>query len=98
MRYARLIAQALRDIDDDPERPGSKEWPEVMIKGARTYHLEFSRERAGGEPVKSPRHLLVYRRRDDGVIEVGRILHDARDLARHLPQGYRMADDSDSVN
>jgi plasmid stabilization system protein ParE len=39
--------------------------------------------------VQEPRHSLLYRRREDGVIEVARILPDGRDLQRHLPEGYR---------
>jgi toxin ParE1/3/4 len=89
IRYDALIKQALKDIGEDPDRPGSKERPEIMLKGSRTYHLEFSRSRVSGEGVKSPRHFLVYRRRNDGVIDVARILHDGRDLARHLPEDYR---------
>ena len=88
-RYKALIKQAVRDIGADPERPGSKERPEILIQGARTYHLKFSRSRVSGSKVNEPRHFLLYRRRDDGVIEVARILHDGRDLQRHLPEGYR---------
>ena len=84
-----LIKQAVRDIGADPERPGSKERPEIMIEGARTYHLEFSRGRVSGPGVKEPRHFLLYRRREDGLIEVARILHEGRDLQRHLPEDYR---------
>ena len=89
LRYSALIRQALFDIGADPEWPGSKERPEIMIQGARTYHLEFSRSRVSGSTVKEPRHFLLYRRREDGVIEVARILHDGRDLQRHLPEEYR---------
>ena len=88
-RYEALLLQALRDIEAEPERPGSKERPDVMIAGARTYHLAFSRGRVGGEKVHAPRHVVLYRHRTDGVLEVARILHDARDLARHLPGAYR---------
>lgn len=87
--YAALIVQALRDIGDDPERPGSKERAESMVEGARTYHLWFSRSRVSGPSVKSPRHFLLYRLLDERVIEVGRILHDGRDLERHLPKQFR---------
>ena len=90
LRYDSLIKQALKDIGADPQRPGSKERPEIMVRGARTYHLEFSRNRVSGSKVKKPRHFLLYRRRDDGVIEVARILHDSRDLQRHLPEIYRI--------
>jgi toxin ParE1/3/4 len=91
LRYSALIRQALLDIEADPERPGSRECPDIMIDGARTYHLEFSRSRVSGSRVKDPRHFLLYRRRKDGVIEVARILHDSRDLQRHLPAEYRRA-------
>lgn len=93
LRYASLIEQALSDIADDPERPGSKERPEVR-EGCRTYHLEFSRSRVAGSRVKEPRHFLVYRFRDLHAIEIIRILHDNRDLARHLPASQGQEDDS----
>ncbi len=90
-RYEALIVKALEDIGDDPARPGSKERPEIMIAGARVYHLVFSRSRMSGSRVKDPRHFLLYRRRED-VVEVARILHDGRDLQRHLPDDYRRVD------
>jgi toxin ParE1/3/4 len=88
-RYKALIKQALRDIGADPERPGSTERSEILIEGARTYHLWYSRGRVKGQGVKAPRHFLLYRRREERVIEVGRVCHDARDLARHVPEEYR---------
>jgi toxin ParE1/3/4 len=88
-RYRALLKQALRDIAAEPERPGSTERTE-LTEGARTYHLRFSRDRVrGAETVKEPRHFLVYRTRKDGVIEVARVLHDARNLERHLPEEYQ---------
>ncbi len=88
LRYDALIKQALKDIGENPDRPGSKARPEIMIADARIYHLAFSRSRVVGKPVKTPRHFLLYRRSIEGIIEVGRILHDGRDLARHLPDEY----------
>ena len=84
-RYQKLIQQAIADIAGDPDRPGARERPE-LAPGTRTYHLFFSRERVGGRgiTVKQPRHFLVYRPRQDGI-DVVRVLHDARDLARHVP-------------
>jgi toxin ParE1/3/4 len=89
LRYETLIAKALEDIGNDPERPGSIERPELMIHGARTYHLAFSRSRVKGQRVKAPRHFLLYRSTEEHVIEIWRILHDRRDVARHLPEEYR---------
>jgi toxin ParE1/3/4 len=42
-RYRALLPQALRDISADPDRPGSKERPD-LARGIRTYHLFFSRD------------------------------------------------------
>ena len=49
----------------------------------------MSRTRVTGPIVKEPRHFLLYRRRQDGAVEVARILHDNQDLDRHLPEGYK---------
>lgn len=87
-RYRALIKQAVRDIGANPEMPGSKERSEIMIEGARTYHLSLSRSNVIGSTVKEPRHFLLYRRRGE-MIEIARILHDAHELERHLPQEYR---------
>jgi len=86
LRYDALIKQALKDIGEDPDRLGSRARDDIATDGVRIYHLSFSRGRVGGSPVKSPRHLLLYRRSGKGVIEVGRILHDSRELRRHLPR------------
>jgi toxin ParE1/3/4 len=88
LRYGALIGQALLDIEADPERPGSMERPAIPIQGARTYHISLSRTRVSGSRVKDPRHFVLYRRREDGVIEVARLLHDGRDVGRHLPEDY----------
>jgi toxin ParE1/3/4 len=86
LRYDALIKRALKDIRSDPERPGSRIRPEIMIEGARTYHLSLSRTASADSRVKKPRHFLLYRCREQGVIEVARILHDGRDLDRHVPK------------
>jgi toxin ParE1/3/4 len=87
VRYRDLIKQALRDIAADPERPGS-EVRRDLARDLRTYHLFFSRGRAKGDLgiVREPRHFLIYRRRGETTIDVIRVLHDARDLERHLPE------------
>jgi toxin ParE1/3/4 len=38
--------------------------------------------------VKSPRHIVFYRVASDDVIEVIRLLHDAMDVHRHLPNDW----------
>jgi toxin ParE1/3/4 len=84
-RYRALLLQALRDIAENPNRPGSSARPELK-PGIRAYHLRSSRDRISGTSgvVRSPRHFLLYRQRTEDVIEVVRVLHDARDIERHL--------------
>ena len=81
-RYERLIATAIRDIAADPNRPGSAERPDLG-DGVRSWHLRGSRDHTSGPLVRHPRHILVYRR-DDDVLVIGRVLHDAMELRRHV--------------
>ena len=83
-RYEGLIIQALRDLEADMERPGSQDRSDLQ-DGVRSYHLSLSRDRARTALaiVQNPRHFIIYRGRE-GQGEVLRILHDGRDLQRHL--------------
>jgi toxin ParE1/3/4 len=74
----------------DPQRAGSSSRPEIAAS-ARTYHLIYSRDRITKRSgrVARPRHFLLYRIRNDGLVEIGRVLHDSMDLPRHLPDEYR---------
>ena len=48
--------------------------------------MSLSRERArtSTESVKHARHIVLYRRRDT-TVQILRILHDSRDVARLIP-------------
>lgn len=85
-RYEALIVAALSDIASQPFRPGSIDRPELGA-GVRSWHLRLSRKRASlaAGTVHRPRHFLVYRQEGD-VTVIGRILHDAMEIARHLEQ------------
>lgn len=87
LRYGSILKQGLQDIGSDPLRPGSLARPELGLE-VRSYHLHFSRNRAriGVGIVRSPRHFVLYRLREPGMLDVLRILHDARDLERHIPE------------
>ena len=87
LRYQSLIVAALRDIATQPDRPGSIARPELGT-GVRSWHLRLSLAHAahGAEGVRRPRHFLVYRL-EPALLVVGRVLHDAMELARHLEAG-----------
>lgn len=89
LRYEALLIRAMTEVADDPDRFGSFARPEIA-REIRTYHVHYSRNRTAprGRRVKRPRHFILYRRRADGVVEIGRILHESVDLKRHVPENY----------
>jgi plasmid stabilization system protein ParE len=84
IRYKILIDQALTDLCENPARAGAKPFLRTSRKHW-LYHLKYSRDRsitATGK-VMSPRHYIVYWVSGD-TLRVSRILHDSRDLPRHI--------------
>ncbi len=81
-RYEVLIATAIRDAAAGTDEVGRAERPELG-DGVFPWHLAQSRTRSPGGAVHRPRHFLICRR-DGDVLVVGRVLHDAMELRRHL--------------
>ena len=87
-RYQALIAAAVRDAASRHDPVGRIARPELG-DGVFSWHLAQSRSRSRGGIVRRPRHFLICRC-DGEVLVVGRVLHDAMDLRRHLdPQQTR---------
>jgi toxin ParE1/3/4 len=89
-RYGNLIATAIEQVAANSELAGSCPRPEIADH-CRTYHFFFSRKSAGRgrDRVRRPRHFLLYRVTGAGVVEIGRVLHDAMEVKAHLPEEYR---------
>ena len=85
-RYEHLIATALFDIAASPVGVGTIARPELG-PDVRSWHLRLSRDRArtADGVVARPRHLLIYRPMSPDLIAIGRLLHDAMELTRHVP-------------
>ncbi len=84
-RYETLIATAIRDAAARGDEVGRGLRPELG-EGVFSWHLAQSRNPSG--KVHRPRHFLICRRHGD-VMVVGRVLHDAMELRRHLdPQQH----------
>lgn len=81
-RYEALIATAIRDAASRSDEGGPTLRPELG-EGVRTWHLSRSRARAPGGRGHRPRHFLICRR-DGETLVIGRVLHDAMDLRRHV--------------
>ena len=74
--YRDTLIEALAALECGPNALGSAARDEIQ-PGMRTLHVA-RRGRRG-------RHFILYRTAVGDVIEVVRILHDAMDLARHIP-------------
>ncbi len=81
--YAQLIDRAAELISEDPERPGSRDRPELGT-GIRSFHVELAAHRRGAAT-----HNLYYLRGnlDEGNVGViiARVLHEGMDPKLHVP-------------
>lgn len=81
-RYEALIAAAIRDAASRTDGAGRTPRPELG-DGVFSWHLSKSRARSTGGRVQRPRHFLICCRDGDELV-IGRVLHDAMDLRRHV--------------
>lgn len=77
LTYRELLVDALKSLENGPDNRLSRQRDDIRI-GFRLLHIA-RRGRPG-------RHFIVYRAEQDHTIEIVRILHDAMDLPRHLPE------------
>lgn len=77
--YSTLIEEAIRNLKSGPFASRTRSRPDLG-QGTRTLHVSRGNRKA--------RHLIVFRERLGApvpTIEVIRILHDAMNIARHVP-------------
>jgi len=74
--YKTTLIEAISELANGPDLAGSVARDEIL-EGLRTIHIA-RRGRRG-------RHLIMFRAVEDRI-EIVRILHDAMDLARHIPR------------
>lgn len=83
-RYAALLIQAMHDVAENPERPGTAPDP-ALDPTCRFYHIRYSRARVPAPPgrVGNPRHVLAYEVANDGIVDTIAIVPDPvpRDIA-----------------
>jgi len=80
--YEDTVTAALDALTDGPTTVGVKERSEIA-KGLFTVHIARGNRRG--------RHFVLFRVADKGrarTIEVLRLLHDAMDLGRHIPDAH----------
>jgi toxin ParE1/3/4 len=82
-RYAAVLADAMRQIADEPKGPLTRNRTELRL-GVRSFHVRHARRSADAPKVRRPVHVLYYRVAEQGVIEIARVLHERMDPIRHL--------------
>ncbi|UKJ77077.1 type II toxin-antitoxin system RelE/ParE family toxin [Azospirillum brasilense] len=77
MRYAALLVQAMQELADDPRRDGV-EWVRSLKQSVGLYHAWHSRDHGPdpAERVHDPRHAVVFRIAEDGVLDILGFVHD----------------------
>ena len=85
IRYANLLVQAMQDLADDPNREGV-EWVRALGTRIGLYHAWHSRNRVPdpAERVQEPRHFVVFRLADDGLVDILGFAHDSMLRGRAL--------------
>jgi toxin ParE1/3/4 len=93
VRYAMLLVQAMQDVADDPQRDGVV-WARSLRTRVAIYHVWHSRNSVPdpAERVHEPRHLIVFRVADDGIIDILGFAHDSMLRGRALRRIVRAND------
>jgi toxin ParE1/3/4 len=82
VRYAAILAAALRKVAEDPEGPAIRDRSELM-PGIRSFAIRHALV-AAKTRVKRPVHVLYYRALQPGLIEIVRVLPQRMEPSRHL--------------
>ena len=85
IRYAALLVQAMQDIADDPQRYGA-EWLRAAGQRVGLYHAWHSRTHTAdpADRIQAPRHLIVFRIAEDGVVDILGFVHESMLRGRAL--------------
>jgi toxin ParE1/3/4 len=84
-RYAAALADAMRQVADEPEGPLTKKRTELR-SGIRSFHIRYARRASDAAKVRRPVHVFYYRVAGEGVIEIVRVLHEKMGPSRHLDE------------
>ncbi|MFI4986313.1 MAG: type II toxin-antitoxin system RelE/ParE family toxin [Alphaproteobacteria bacterium] len=76
-RYAALFVAAMQDVSEAPQRP-SVVWLRVARHRVGLYHIHHSRAHVPDPPgrVGEPRHVIVIRVADDGIVDILGVMHE----------------------
>lgn len=83
VRYRALLAASMRRVAADPKEISTSDRAE-LTPGLRSFHIRHSRDESREAPVANPVHVIFYRARLPGVVEIVRVLHERMEPSLHL--------------
>jgi toxin ParE1/3/4 len=88
IRYRALLTAALRRIASDPQGRLTVDRSELAA-GLRSLHIRHSRAESREAPVGDPVHVIFYRAREPGLVEIVRVLHERMEPTHHVGSGNK---------
>src|ERR1051325_10045447 len=73
IRYRACLAAAMRRVAADPNGRSTMDRAE-LAPGIRSFHIRHNESREA--PVANPVHIIFYRVRQEGTVEIARVLHE----------------------
>lgn len=86
IRYRALLTAAMRRVANEPEGALTTDRAD-LLPGIRSFHIRYSRKESREARVAKPVHVLLYRMRRPGLIEIVRVLHERMDPRQHIGVG-----------
>jgi toxin ParE1/3/4 len=81
IRYRALLTAAMRRIAADPQGRATVDHGEIF-EGVRSFHIRHSRSESLEAAVGEPVHVIFYRARESGLVEIVRVLHERMERKR----------------
>ena len=85
MRYRALLSASLRRLAADPQGVLTKDRQEILA-GVRSFHIRHARADSREPAVGNPVHIVFYREREPGLIDIIRVLHQSMEPERHIEE------------
>jgi toxin ParE1/3/4 len=83
IRYRALLTAAMRRVAADPQGRSSTDRSEIC-EGVRSFHIRHARSESREAQVNDPVHVLFYRMREPGIVEIISFLHERMEPSQHV--------------
>ena len=86
LRYEALLFDAIQQLAAHPDGPHTRNRSDVGRR-IRSFHVQHTQREPRRERVRRPVHVIYYRTRQGGIIEIVRLLHERMEPSGHIATG-----------